>query len=644
MTNTIITSSLLIGLLALMRRLCRNRISRRLQYALWLLAAIHLLTPAGLFENPFHIMNGLHDAAERIEQRASQIEMSSRQPHSTFRPTAAAAQSSTKGNADTYPKSQITAINSDSVPSIQNSETAPLRKRAGFYKAERLLQNLRYTGMAAMAIWIALVNILGRRRLSRNRILIGREGRVRIYMTENTATPCLVGILFPVIYLTPGSVRAQKHKEYALAHELTHYRHKDQIWNLVRNLCLILYWFHPLVWLGARLSAQDCELACDEGVLRRLDEEQTLEYGCTLIEMAASFRRPWMLSCETALACGKRDLKERLNRIASGRRKTGFLTTALALLCSTLLAFCTLGEAVASPSMGRYIETDVPLPKKPLRKTYLSIVLEGDTVRLIANMGGDVISLDGGATFEKVPETDMPPGTTALPERDTIANAGTPDGARAFQTCAFSQTGKPVSFENFLITENGEEIRLQLPEKSFAHYFYSNGSFFIDETADTVDRYYRLDPDTGEMQLLMEMEWTASYMTADENILYLVNESGILLYDLKTEKLLPEDQVLSDFVRENAVSSDQEWYPALLSPYRDGVYILTHKGLYWHRLYDKEMELVIDGAFCSIGAPYMPFTGMILLETEGKPEFLIQYNREDLMRYTYDASLPTVPQ
>ena len=96
---------------------------------------------------------------------------------------------------------------------------------------------------------------------------------------------------------------------------------------------------------------------------------------------------------------------------------------------------------------------------------------------------------------------------------------------------------------------------------------------------------------------------------------------------------------------ENATGSPLSGeYPALLYPYGDGVYILTHRGLYWHELYGKTTEQIIDGTDCAIGNPGMILTGMALRATDGKPEFLILYDNKSLMRYTYDASLPSVPE
>jgi len=57
MTEWIITSSLLILVVILLRRVLRGKISLRLQYALWLLVAIRLIVPGSLFESGLSILN-----------------------------------------------------------------------------------------------------------------------------------------------------------------------------------------------------------------------------------------------------------------------------------------------------------------------------------------------------------------------------------------------------------------------------------------------------------------------------------------------------------------------------------------------------------------------------------------------------------
>ncbi len=57
MTQTIITSSILILVVLLMRLVIKGRVSPRLQYALWALVLVRLLLPFSLAGSPISIMN-----------------------------------------------------------------------------------------------------------------------------------------------------------------------------------------------------------------------------------------------------------------------------------------------------------------------------------------------------------------------------------------------------------------------------------------------------------------------------------------------------------------------------------------------------------------------------------------------------------
>lgn len=49
-------------------------------------------------------------------------------------------------------------------------------------------------------------------------------------------------------------------------------------------MCLLV---NPLVWVAAWFSRLDCELACDEGALKRLGEEERIAYGKTLLQVVS---------------------------------------------------------------------------------------------------------------------------------------------------------------------------------------------------------------------------------------------------------------------------------------------------------------------------------------------------------------------
>ena len=91
---------------------------------------------------------------------------------------------------------------------------------------------------------------------------------VPVYVARGLPSPCLYGFPRPAVYLTPAAAGEPELLGHVLRHELTHRRHGDHIWAVLRAAALALHWYNPLVWLAAVLSRRDGELACDEGPSR----------------------------------------------------------------------------------------------------------------------------------------------------------------------------------------------------------------------------------------------------------------------------------------------------------------------------------------------------------------------------------------
>jgi hypothetical protein len=164
------------------------------------------------------------------------------------------------------------------------------------------------------------------------------------------ASPCLFGLLRPTIYLTPVCVGDEKMQHHVLTHELAHLRSGDHIWAWVRCICLCVYWFNPLVWVAASLSRRDCELACDEAVLKQLGETERLAYGKTLLDMVSSVPAPGqLLETATAMHETKKQLKERMKCIV--KKQKVFLTAAIILLMVlAVITGCTFSGAFDGPT------------------------------------------------------------------------------------------------------------------------------------------------------------------------------------------------------------------------------------------------------------------------------------------------------
>ena len=348
MKEILITSSVLILALLALRGLFRKTVSRRVQYALWGLVALRLLLPVNLPAARHSVLTVTEPVRSAITERMET-------PHTLGpRQTPTTPAESPITPVET-PMSPVT----DPAPSVTPAVTEPAK--AGETPAQpaaaaetpalrfttaQALTALWLLGAAGMALWFVLSNLRFARFLRRGRIPLARpDCPLPVYLVEEgLPSPCLAGLLRPAVYLTPAVAGDARRERHVLAHELTHARHLDPLWSFLRCLCLTVYWFDPLVWIAAHASRSDCELACDEGALRRLGEGERIPYGETLLSLIPVGRPDPMLSA-TTMTAGKRQLRERIRRIASGHRQAALAVFAVLCAAAILCAATFTGSA-----------------------------------------------------------------------------------------------------------------------------------------------------------------------------------------------------------------------------------------------------------------------------------------------------------
>ena len=342
MLEWIASSCALILAVLLLRRLLRGRIGPGLQYALWLLVLVRLLLPVSFGAARVSVQNLVRDADERAASRVVTYVNQTAPDPVPFEP--APAQSATA-----QPQYTQSAAAPQSQPEAQLTETArPVM-------LSDILRCAWYAGMAAMALWLIATNLAFRARLAKRARRIEYPGcKLPLYITEAVETPCLFGVLRPAIYLTPEAASEPETLRHSVEHELTHYRHGDHIWALLRCLCLVLHWYNPLVWLAAALSRRDAELACDEATIRRLGEAERAAYGRTLIRISCE-RRATLLRTATTMNCGKSGLRERIALIAK-RPKTAAYALVILILAAIAVTGCTFtGAQAGEPDLEGFI-------------------------------------------------------------------------------------------------------------------------------------------------------------------------------------------------------------------------------------------------------------------------------------------------
>ena len=163
--------------------------------------------------------------------------------------------------------------------------------------------------------------------------------RVGLACSNQVDTPMLMGIFHPVVVLPQsGPLFNGPALSAVLRHELTHHRRGDLFYKWLVTLVTSLHWFNPLVhWMGRQI-ALDCELACDEAVIRSMGPTQRMDYGDMLLMLAARQGRT-SAGMAVTLCEEKRQLKARLLGI-KGYRKPGRATVCLALILGLLVVCC----------------------------------------------------------------------------------------------------------------------------------------------------------------------------------------------------------------------------------------------------------------------------------------------------------------
>lgn len=159
--------------------------------------------------------------------------------------------------------------------------------------------------------------------------------RDNIYQSENIASPFILGVINPKIYI-PFSLPEESFQS-VLAHEQAHLRRHDHWWKPFGFLLLAVYWFHPLMWLSYILLCRDIELACDEKVIRELGREARADYSQALLDCSTDRRR--ITACP--LAFGETDVKKRVKSVLNYKRPAFWIVTA-ALAACVVVVICFL--------------------------------------------------------------------------------------------------------------------------------------------------------------------------------------------------------------------------------------------------------------------------------------------------------------
>lgn len=298
-----LSGSLIIGLVLLVRILFRKA-PKRVLCALWLLVILRLLLPVQL-ESPFSI----------------------RPETPEFSPI------------DTQLFGEGELMFADEVP-----EYMPVQVEYRFGNAMAAVDymwilSLIWTVGVSVLLAYTIITYIRLKYLVRESVRIEKN----IFECSHLDSAFLLGYFSPRIYI-PHSM-TEEHAGIVIAHEQAHIRRGDHWLKLLAFIMLALHWFNPLVWVAYLLICRDIEAACDERVIRDMDEDGRAAYSSALL--ACGKDRRTIAGCPVAF--GEVSIRHRILHVLKYRKPAVWISVIAVLFVVLIGAFFMTDSGVSYP-------------------------------------------------------------------------------------------------------------------------------------------------------------------------------------------------------------------------------------------------------------------------------------------------------
>lgn len=218
--------------------------------------------------------------------------------------------------------------------------------------------------------------------------LSGISKSIKVNIVEGLPTPSLIGILKNTIIL-PDNNYTEKELKWIFNHELVHLKRKDNLFKLLMIFALAIHWFNPLVYILRRFFYDQCELSCDEQVIRNVEIHEIKEYALLLVNSVKYKNGLKVLAISSELTNRKINItKRRIDSMLNLKtKKSGVLFGVITLLIvgGTIFATNTSDTFADTPKdngVENYTFTETPLDAKeiPHKDGIESVLIKADSI------------------------------------------------------------------------------------------------------------------------------------------------------------------------------------------------------------------------------------------------------------------------
>lgn len=169
----------------------------------------------------------------------------------------------------------------------------------------------------------------------------GISKNIKVNVVNGIPSPLIIGILKNTIVI-PSNNYTEKELKFIFNHEITHIKRKDNLLKLLMIFALALHWFNPFVYILRKFFYEQCELSCDEQVIKNIEIMEVKEYALLLLNSVKyknNLRTSAMSSELTSkkINITKRRIESMLN-LKTKKKGTLIATMSLLVIGGTIFA------------------------------------------------------------------------------------------------------------------------------------------------------------------------------------------------------------------------------------------------------------------------------------------------------------------
>lgn len=352
-----IVGSVLVGLILLIRLLLKEHMKKSIIYYLWFILIIKLLVPFGP-ESKLSLFNLINiTSKEETNLSVNSYNSINEEVNNNI------------SNNRTSPIDNKINLNTESNNLISNNEVNNNLKEENIkFSYKEILFIIWGIGVSIITSKILIsyfklkLKIIKEYReyknydlkidISKEKEILNINKNIKVRITNEINSPSLCGVINPKILIPLSMVNNLNNEEmrYIILHELCHYKRKDVLISWLGYIAKTIHWFNPIIYIGLNTMTYDCEAACDEMVLSKLNDKENVKYGNTILNVLHLINIRNTVPGTTSMVTNKKRLKDRIKFIVENK-KFNYKTVLLGILAIVILSSVALTNKLTNKNL-----------------------------------------------------------------------------------------------------------------------------------------------------------------------------------------------------------------------------------------------------------------------------------------------------